>query len=438
LAKPHTTPHAPQLFTSVARTLTSQPLAAAPSQSAKPASQPPTTQRPAAHALTLAFARAQRAPHPPQLSGSDAVFTQSPAHADAPAPHEAAHAPALHTWPAAQAADAAGALHRPQFPLSVRVFTSQPLAASPSQSAKPAAHAPSRHAPASQLAAALAKRHITPHAPQLFTSVARTLTSQPLAAAPSQSAKPASQPPTTQRPAAHAFTLTRASAHAALQAPQFIGSEAVFAQPLPQVVVPTPQVAAQAPREQTCPAPHAPPQRPQLPLSPSTFTSQPLAALPSQSAKPATHAPRRHAPASQLAAALAKRHTTPHAPQLFTSVARTLTSQPLDAAPSQSAKPASQPPTTQRPAAHAFTLTRASAHAAPQPPQFIGSDAVLTQSLPQVLVPAPQVAAQAPALHTWPPPQAADDAAVLQRPQLPLSARVFTSQPLAALPSQSA
>jgi hypothetical protein len=79
------------------RVSTSQPSAAAPLQSAKPLAQPPTTQRPEAHALTLALGSAHTTPHAPQCAGFDAVRTQSPAHAVVPAPQVAAHTPALHT-----------------------------------------------------------------------------------------------------------------------------------------------------------------------------------------------------------------------------------------------------------------------------------------------------------------------------------------------------
>ena len=134
-------------------------------------------------------------------------------------------------------------LQRPQLPLSLPTLTSQPLAAMPSQSAKPAAQAPIPHAPASQVAAALAKRHATPHAPQWFRSAPRTLSSQPSAALPLQSAKPLAQAPTTHAPAAQALTVTFASAHAASHAPQCRGSVMGDTQPPPQLVRPAPHEA---------------------------------------------------------------------------------------------------------------------------------------------------------------------------------------------------
>jgi len=76
---------------------------------------------------------------------------------------------------------------RPQLPALVRVSTSQPLAARPSQSAKPAWQA-TPHRPAVQVGEALgAPGQAAPQRPQLDTEV-RVSVSHPLAAAPSQSA----------------------------------------------------------------------------------------------------------------------------------------------------------------------------------------------------------------------------------------------------------
>ena len=135
-------------------------------------------------------------------------------------------------------------------------------------------------------------------------------------------------------------------------------------------------------------------------LSVLVLVSQPFAGLPSQSAYPALQAPITHAPAAHVAAALAKRHTLPHAPQLFASVPRTLVSQPLLAVPSQSAKPESHAPTTQLPPTHAFTVELGSAQVVPHAPQLRGSVAVETQLPLQLVVPAPHDAAHAPDEHT--------------------------------------
>jgi hypothetical protein len=95
--------------------------------------------------------------------------------------------------------------------------------------------------------------HALPHAPQ-FVALAAMFTSQPLAAARSQSAKPAAHAPTTHAPLAQACVATLASAQALPHAPQCRGSKLVLVHAPPQVLSPAPQVVAQTPAEQTCPA----------------------------------------------------------------------------------------------------------------------------------------------------------------------------------------
>lgn len=79
----------------------------------------------------------------------------------------------------------------------------------------------------------------------------------------------------------------------------------------------------QAPPEQVIVAlgaPQAAPQPPQLATLVFRFTSQPLAALPSQSRKPALQV-NPQVPTRQEGAALASGgHTVPHIPQLFVSL----------------------------------------------------------------------------------------------------------------------
>jgi hypothetical protein len=87
---------------------------------------------------------------------------------------------------------------------------------------------------------------------------------------------------------------------------------------------------------------------PQLFESVFRFASQPLAGLPSQSAKPFAHLATVQVPALHAAVAFARLHA-PHLPQLLTSVFR-FASQPLDALPSQSAKPLAHVPTAHLPA----------------------------------------------------------------------------------------
>ena len=70
----HARPHAPQLVR-LAAVLTSHPLAAAPSQLAKPGLHAATVQAPAAHPATASGSEHTR-PHAPQLAGSSAVLVQ--------------------------------------------------------------------------------------------------------------------------------------------------------------------------------------------------------------------------------------------------------------------------------------------------------------------------------------------------------------------------
>jgi hypothetical protein len=226
------------------------------------------------------------------------------------APQVAPQRPAAQTCPAAQAREVIPVVHAPQLPPSVLRFTSQPLAGSPSQSAKPVVHAPMRHAPLAHAAAALAKAQRRPHPPQFAVSLPSTAVSQPLTALRSQSAKPRLQPPTTHCPAAQALTLALVSAQRLPQAPQFAGSTRVFAQSPAQFVVPAPQVAPHAPPAHTWPATHARlcpgcEHAPQLPPSVLRFTSQPLLGSPSQSAKPVPQLPIAQVPLAQVADALA-------------------------------------------------------------------------------------------------------------------------------------
>jgi hypothetical protein len=72
----------------------------------------------------------------------------------------------------------------PQFATLIWVFTSQPLALSPSQLPKPEEHVPSTQLPDAHDSAAFARSHTAPHAPQLESVL--KLVSQPFAALPSQ------------------------------------------------------------------------------------------------------------------------------------------------------------------------------------------------------------------------------------------------------------
>jgi hypothetical protein len=254
----------------------------------------------------------------------------------------------------------------------------------------------SAHAPAVQTVP-----QTRPQPPQLARLVSR-FASQP-SVPPLQSENPTSQI-TPQRLDAHAGTEFARAGHTVEHAPQLAGSVVVFVQnapaPAPHVVRGAAHVGRHMPLEQTVPAPQGTPQPPQFALSMAVLASQPFVALPSQFAKPALHVPRPQRPVRQAAAALAKEQRTPHPPQLLMSAARVLSSQPLLARPSQSPKPVAHAPTTQAELAQACTVTLVSEHALMHAPQLFTSVVVRTQSPAQFVVPAPQVAAQAPAEHT--------------------------------------
>jgi hypothetical protein len=187
-----------------------------------------------------------------------------------------------------------------------------------------------------------------PHAPQWVTE-ARVSVSQPLVALVSQSPKPALHAPRAQLPARHAAAAL-AKAHARPHDPQFAGSLVVAAsQPLVALpshsAKPATQVTAHAPREHAGTplgrGGQALSQRPQWATALRVSVSQPLVALPSQFEKFVAQVATAHAPAVHAAVALARLHPRPQAPQ-WVVLLRVSTSQPLPGSPSQSAKPASQ------------------------------------------------------------------------------------------------
>ena len=94
------------------------------------------------------------------------------------------------------------------------------MAAAPSQSPKPVAHAATAQAPAAHVGAALAKVHTVAHAPQ-WVAVTRVSVSQPLSGLLSQSPKPPAQVPTTHTPARQAGVAPAGEGHRWPQAPQF-------------------------------------------------------------------------------------------------------------------------------------------------------------------------------------------------------------------------
>jgi hypothetical protein len=211
--------------------------------------------------------------------------------------------------------------HAPQLDALVRVLTSHPFDAAPSQLPNPAAHAPRVQVPLLHDSLAFARSHTLPQVPQ-SVSVAR-LASQPFAATPSQLPNPALQACSWQEPLKH-----DAEALAKLQAD-----------------------------------PHAP----QLPTEEFRFVSQPFAALPSQSPKPGSHA-MLHDPPEHVGLPLAALQTRPHVPQFVGSVP-VATSHPVPYERSQF-----ENPVLQLPIAHVVPRQEGvpfwTTQTVPQPPQF--------------------------------------------------------------------
>jgi hypothetical protein len=330
---------------------------------------------------------AQTVPQAPQLVLSAARSRHVPEQLVCPVGQTVTHAPATQLWAPEQ-----GLPHAPQWALLVLRLASQPLAALPSQLPKPAAHAPTVHAPAAQPAVALGSEQGRSHPPQ-WATVVRVLVSQPLLAIPSQSPSPAVQA-RAHTPPTH-VAVPPVVGQRFPQAPQWLTSvrpsrsQPSTARPLQSsrslghVSAETPQTpplhTAVAP---TGGAGQRPPHRPQFARSPIVvFTSHPFTGSPSQSAKPALHAPRTHRPAAQVAAALAKPQRLPHTPQ-FIGSAEVATSQPSAASPSQLPKPSRQLTRVQRLAVHPATAP-GKAHWLPQDRQWLGSLVRSRQEAPQ-------------------------------------------------------
>ncbi len=193
-----------------------------------------------------------------------------------------------------------------------------------------------------------------------------------------------------------------------------------------------PQVVVQSPPKHACPPGQPWPHAPQLVLSVFPLTSQPSDALWSQSKYPALHDEMVQALAVHAAVALAREQAWPHAPQSAVVLAR-LVSQPLDAMPSQSPKPAEQVPTVHAEDTHPSAVVWVRAHTVPHALQLEGSLEVLAQYPEHVVSGDAQVVVHAPpehtvpAAHVWP-----------HAPQLALSDCKLASQPSAAEWLQSA
>jgi hypothetical protein len=229
----------------------------------------------------------------------------------------------------------------PQSEVLVRTSVSQPLLSVPSQFSKPDAHVRPQTI-AEQYDVLLGRdAQGRPQAPQ-FMRLARRSISQPFAAAPSQLSRPVSQAASAHTPLRHA-PVPPENTQPLLHMPQCAAlDERSVSQPLAALPSQSPKPALQRARAHAPAAQaatplgkvHALPQRPQWATSVAKVTSH-EAGLPSQSPKPAEQVVRVHTPIVQAAPAPGNEHTVAHVPQWLVSL-RVFTSQPFIGSPSQS------------------------------------------------------------------------------------------------------
>lgn len=331
------------------------------------------------------------------------------------------------------------------FTLLVR-FVSQPSATWPLQSPAPGAQLAMPHTPPLQLGVPPVVEHWLPQAPQLFTFVA-VLTSQPLAALLSQLANPCEH--WMEHCPAEQLGDPLTVLQACPQAPQcsaFVPrstSQPLDAVPSQSAYPELHDWIAHAPFEQVGVAfgrLQALAQAPQLDTLVLRFTSQPSVAFPLQSALGSTQPEVLQTPASHVGVAFGNEQTLPQAPQLSTSFWRS-TSQPFAEAESQSALPLLHVPTWQTPAWQ-ISLAFNKSQISPQLPQLATLLSRLTsQPLVGSLSQFSNPALQAPSAHA---PLAQAGSAlgrpahsVPHAPQFTGSVAVSDSQPSAGLALQS-
>jgi hypothetical protein len=436
-------PHAPQLCTLLVMS-TSHPFAATRSQSPKPASHAATPQAPPAH-MGVAFGVTHALPQKPQLCASEAMFTSqpfaaAPSQSPKPAKQPYVHAPIAQT-PAAFGGEVHALSQAPQWMGEACVFTSQPFAACPSQFPKPASQNSTTHVPAEHPGVPFGVAHTTPQPPQFWTS-ALVGSSQPLLASLSQSLKPAEHM-NEHIPAEHAGSAFTGAEQALSHAPQFVAEVSRLAsQPSITTPLQSSNPASHAAIPHT-PAEHsgvafgvwhAAPQPPQFWTSALVGCSQPVLASPSQSSNPASHTSE-HAPAAHTAVPFGPLgQTLSQAPQCKVEVS-TLASHPFAAWLSQSSKPASHAPMPQLICSQAPDAF-AGSHASPQKAQSVSVPRTVSQpfevSLSQLAVPAAHTSSHVPVTHDSPGGHASP-----QLPQFFGSSAKTASQPFVTSPSQS-
>lgn len=242
-------------------------------------------------------------------------------------PNPAEHAPTPQLVPSQEAVPLVTEQltpHDPQLAV-VLVEASQPSRLLPLQFPKPGLHEPISQVPAEQVAVALGRLQLIPQPPQF--EVEKMFTSQPSAADPLQSAHPAMQLPMAHEPPEVHMPLAWGGAHAVPHPPQSVVVVSERSQPLDrrpsQLPQPGLQVAmAQVPVLQVVEAlaaVHVTPQPPQWAVELSGV-SQPLASTVSQLPKPGLQKSIRQAPVSQVGDALLRVQTEPHTPQLASEV----------------------------------------------------------------------------------------------------------------------
>ena len=162
--------------------LASQPSASSALQSANPAAQAPKVQLPDTQ-VSDAFNMLQTAPQPPQLASDEAVFTSQPlAGFASQLVHPSLQAFSVQVVPLQAGTPLANEHTFPQAPQALTLLTvavSHPLASAPSQLPKPASQVPIEQVPPEQTSLAFVRAHNVPHEPQLASDVL-VLTSQPV------------------------------------------------------------------------------------------------------------------------------------------------------------------------------------------------------------------------------------------------------------------
>lgn len=372
-ARAHATPHPPQLVSVVNEV--SQPLVSMPSQFANPLLQEAVAHVPLRH-VALALARAHAMPQPPQSTVLRSDVSHPFASSASQSPKPAKQEP-MRQLPLVQSAIAPARPHAVrQLPQSVvvRSEVSQPFATLPSQSAHPASQLEIPQLPLEQSPLACAGAQARPHAPQLVKVLTRV--SQPLLVIPSQLPKPGTQSVSVQAPAAH-DAVPLGNAQGTPHAPQFERLRIEVSQPSAVDALQSSKpgehvVTRQMPVEQS-PVPEEGAQilshAPQSTLVVSG-DSQPLSSRPSQSPQFRSQLAIAHVPVEQLEVEFGAAHSMAQPPQCEFDVSGC--SQPSDATPLQSPKPASQVTIVHDPASHPATATCSSVQASPQPPQSLG------------------------------------------------------------------